>query len=243
MSMIGFPLLLIPLAICNIIVFLMPGLSLAAALMTLPLMSGASWAVTLSDLLLALGVVLLLFEVIKGARPGGKYFTDHLLAFLVFAGAAAEFVLLPQFGNSTFFLLSLLALVDFLSGVSLRARRPKRAAVAVEPVRASEPATAPREPQFVPVPRAPEVPATIAPIPPAPHGSETGQPVVLPPSRTEPIVAAAPMVEPAPATSDVPPDLTTGADIKTGADVKTGADLDPKTGGGHNAHPVNAPSR
>ena len=37
-----FPLLLIPLAICNIIVFLMPGLSFSAPLITLTLMSGAS---------------------------------------------------------------------------------------------------------------------------------------------------------------------------------------------------------
>jgi hypothetical protein len=48
---------------------------------------------------------------------------DHLLSLVVFAGAAAEFVMLPQFGTSTYFLLTLLALVDFLSGIALRARR------------------------------------------------------------------------------------------------------------------------
>jgi hypothetical protein len=121
--MIGFPLLLIPLAICNIIVFLMPGVSFVTPLFTLTLMSGATWPVTLSDALIALGILLLLFEVIKGARPGSKYFMDHLLSLLVFAGAAAEFVMLPQFGTSTYFLLIMLALVDFLSGIALRARR------------------------------------------------------------------------------------------------------------------------
>ena len=40
--MIGFPLLLIPLAIYNIIVFLMRDVSFAAPLFTLPLMSGAA---------------------------------------------------------------------------------------------------------------------------------------------------------------------------------------------------------
>ena len=69
---------------------------------------------------------MLLCEVIKGARPGAKYLTDHLLSLLVFGGAAAEFVLLPQFGTSTFFLLTLLALVDFLSGIALRRRRGAR---------------------------------------------------------------------------------------------------------------------
>jgi hypothetical protein len=123
MSMVGFPLLLIPLAIYNIIVFLMPGVSLAEPVVKLTLMSGAEWPLTLSDMLLALGIVLLLFEVIKGARPGAKYLTDHLLSLIIFGCAAAEFLLWPRFGNSTFFLLALLAMVDFLSGIALRARR------------------------------------------------------------------------------------------------------------------------
>ena len=123
MSMVGFPLLLIPLAIYNIIAFLMPDVSFAEPLFKLTLMSGAEWPVTLSDVLLALGIVLLLFEVIKGARPGAKYLTDHLLSLIVFGAAAAEFVLWPKFGTSTYFLLTLLSLVDFLSGIALRTRR------------------------------------------------------------------------------------------------------------------------
>ena len=123
MSMVGFPLLLIPLAIYNIIVFLMPGVSFTDSLVKLTLMSGTAWSVTLSDMLLALGMLLLLLEVIKGARPGAKYLTDHLLSFVVFGAAAAEFVLWPRFGNSSYFLLTLLALVDFLSGTALHMRR------------------------------------------------------------------------------------------------------------------------
>jgi hypothetical protein len=124
MAMVGFPLLLIPLAIYNIIVFLMPGVSLAEPLVTLPILtSGAQWPVTLSDVLVALGILMLLFEVIKGARPGAKYLTDHLLSLIVLGAAVAEFLLWPRFANSTFFLLTLLSLVDFLTGVSLRVRR------------------------------------------------------------------------------------------------------------------------
>ena len=121
--MVGFPLLLIPLAIYNIIVLLMRDVSLSATLASVPLMSGDQMPVTLGDILLALGILLLLFEVIKGARPGAKYLTDHLLSLVVFAGAAAEFLLLPRFATATYFLLVLLALVDFLSGIALRARR------------------------------------------------------------------------------------------------------------------------
>jgi hypothetical protein len=189
MSMVGFPLLLIPLAICNIIAFLMPGLSFSAPLFTLPLMSGVAWAVTLSDVLLALGILMLLFEVIKGARPGAKYFMDHLLSLVVFGGAAAEFLLLPQFGTSTYFLLTALALVDFLSGIALRTRRPRVASVATSSARSSSVATAevvppqyraPPEPRFDPAP-APSNPSA------EPKAEPKAEPA--PPAPVEPIVA------------------------------------------------------
>jgi hypothetical protein len=182
MSMVGFPLLLIPLAICNIIIFLMPGVSFSTVLFTLPLMSGVGWQVNLSDVLLALGALMLLFEVMKGARPGAKYFTDHLLSLIVFGGAAAEFLLLPQFGTSTWFLLTLLALVDFLSGVSLRARRPRPAtATASARSQAKSSARAVIPPDEAPQPRFdPSEPAPPKPEPSVAH-SEVVSPEVQSP--------------------------------------------------------------
>lgn len=162
MSMVGFPLLLIPLAIYNIIVFLMPGVSFADPIVKLRLMSGAEWPLTLSDILLALGILLLLFEIIKGARPGSKYLTDHLLSLIVFGAAAAEFLLWPRFGTSSYFLLAMLALVDFLSGIALRARRGMQvapgAAAAKREVSAPSTAAARQAPPLEPAP-APVVPA------------------------------------------------------------------------------------
>ena len=172
--MVGFPLLLIPLAIYNIIAFLMPDVVFDEPLFKLPLMSGAEWHVTPGDILVAVGIFMLMFEVIKGARPGAKYLTDHLLSLLVFGAAAAEFVLWPKFGTSTYFLMTALSLVDFLSGLALRTRRravavaaapapPAKTAVpekaeapAVEPQPAPAPVAAPATP---PAPAAPSVPA------------------------------------------------------------------------------------
>jgi hypothetical protein len=172
--MVGFPLLLIPLAVYNIIVFLMPGVSFADPLVTVTLMSGAEWAVTLSDILLALGILLLLLEVIKGARPGAKYLTDHLLSLIVFGAAAAEFVLWPKFGTSTYGLLTLLALVDFLSGIALRTRRRVVAAAdrqvrQVEP----EPAHPAPSPAAAPAPPAPAAPAPSSTVPAAASVAES----------------------------------------------------------------------
>jgi hypothetical protein len=163
MSMVGFPLLLIPLAIYNIIAFLMRDVSFAAPLVTLPLPSGSAWPVTLSDVLVTLGVLLLLCEVVKGARPGAKYLTDHLLSLVVLCGAGAEFALLPQFGTSTYFLLTALALADFLSGIALRARRGMAVAsgVAVSRKNTRKPDVKEAEPRFDPVPEA-AVPAATA---------------------------------------------------------------------------------
>jgi hypothetical protein len=157
--MIGFPLLLIPLAIYNIIAFLMPEVKFEAPLIKLALMSGAEWQVTLSDILVAVGILLLLLEVIKGARPGAKYLTDHLLSLIVFGAAAAEFVLWPKFGTSTFFLLTALSLVDFLTGIALRTRRGAVAATAPaisrKSARKAEPPVAEPHSEPVPVPAVP----------------------------------------------------------------------------------------
>ncbi|WP_315787633.1 MULTISPECIES: hypothetical protein [unclassified Bradyrhizobium] len=153
MSMVGFPLLLIPLAIYNMIVFLMPGVAFSETLLRLQLPSGEVWTISLGDMLLSLGVLLLLLEIIKAAKPNGKYLTDHLLSLLVFGGAAAEFVMWQKFGNSTFLLLTLLAMVDFFGGIALRTKRAARAAVA-----APAPMPAPAD-EHVPEPELIEEPA------------------------------------------------------------------------------------
>jgi hypothetical protein len=176
MTMVGFPLLLIPVAIYNMIAFLMPGVSLteqAEPLFKVALMSGSEWPVTLRDILLTLGILMLMFEVIKGARPGAKFLTDHLLSLIVFGCAAAEFVLLKPFGTSTYFLLTLLAFADFLSGVALRARRGTVVAattVSRKNARKVEAPVVESEPELEPVPE-----STVVPVP-APE-SEPAAPV------------------------------------------------------------------
>ncbi|MBN9149562.1 MULTISPECIES: hypothetical protein [unclassified Nitrobacter] len=218
MSVIGFPLLLIPLAICNIIVFLMPGVLLTEPVFTLTLVSGAAWPVTLGDVLLALGIVLLLFEIIKGSRAGGKYLTDHVLALVVFGAAAAEFVMLPQFGSSTFFMLTLLALVDFLSGIALRSRRPARAKVAPSQPAAEASAS---EPRFDPPPVS--APASVSPPAPA-SGSPMGAPIAQSPPNSAP----EPVVVHLETAADVrPPDIP--ADIQPASATQTPSGEPPKS--------------
>ena len=228
MSMIGFPLLLIPLAIYNIIVFLMPGVSFADPVLKLTLMSGAEWPLTLSDMLLSLAILMLLFEVIKGARPGAKYLTDHLLSLIVFGGAAAEFLLWPRFGSSTYFLLTMLALVDFLSGIALRARRgtPATSGPAVVTGRGRQASAAAPQPRLDPAPE-PPVPAAAAvaesvlldhPQPKILHSDvkppDAAPPDVKPPDVKPPDVTPAHVTAPDVKPPDVTPAHVTAPDVK-----------------------------
>ncbi|QIG95863.1 MULTISPECIES: hypothetical protein [unclassified Bradyrhizobium] len=193
--MVGFPLLLVPLAVYNIIAFLMPGVSFTDPLIRLTLLSGEQWQITLSDMLLAAGVLLLLLEVIKGARPGAKFLTDHLLSLIVFGAAAAEFVLWPKFGNSTYGLLTLLALVDFISGIALRTRRRAVVAAPAPSVSKSQPAAAeaPRPaPVAEPAPATVVTPAPAAPLPAAsvPPATSVAESVLLDQSAPKPTVTS-----------------------------------------------------
>jgi hypothetical protein len=196
-AMIGFPLLLIPLAIYNIFVFLMPGVSLTAPVVTLHLLSGASWAVSFGDILVALGIVLMLFEFSRASRPGAKYVMDHLLSILIVGGAAAEFLWLTAFGTSTFALLVILAAVDLLSGITqaLRHRRARRAAL--------------REAAFE-APAAAEVPQPVEPKlaetkPPAEHVRPKVE-VITPEIDSPPKPSSAPAVVVPPKSDDHIPD-------------------------------------
>jgi len=167
--MVGFPLLLIPIALYNAIAFLMPTVAVTDRLFSVTLVSGADWPVTLGDVLLTLGVLLLLLEVIKGARPGAKYLTDHLLSLIVFGVAAFEFMMWRKFGTATFFLLTLIAMTDFLTGVALRTHRRAMPAMATVTGRAAaderddaaEPGDQAAEPAFDHAP-ASAVPAAVS---------------------------------------------------------------------------------
>jgi F0F1-type ATP synthase assembly protein I len=194
--MVGFPLLLIPLAVYNIIAFLMPSVSFADVLFKVPMITGEAWPVTLADVMLALGIVLLLLEVVKGARPGSKFLMDHLLSLIVFGAAAAEFVMWPKFGNSTYFLLVLLAMADFLGGIAQRTRR--RVAYVAEttvpaPRKTKRQAETPAdefEPKFEPVSAPRPAPAE----PPAPTAQSVAESVLMDHPAPKPVSAPSPEI-------------------------------------------------
>ena len=80
MFMLGFPLLLVPFAIYNIIASLMPGVTWTGVVSTVHMVSGADWTMSVGDILIALAVLLLCGEVLKSTRIGMRTVVDHALS-------------------------------------------------------------------------------------------------------------------------------------------------------------------
>jgi len=128
MFMLGFPLLLIPFAIYNIIAFLMPGVSWTGAVTTVHVVSGADWSMSAGDMLVALGILVLFGEIMKSTRIGIRTVVDHGLSLILFLGMLVEFLLVKQCATATFFLLLVISFIDVLGGfaaifASVRANR------------------------------------------------------------------------------------------------------------------------
>lgn len=126
MLMAGFPLLLIPVAIYNMVAFLMPDLTWTSPLRQFTLASGETVALTAGGGLIILSLVFLFFEILKATRPAVRSIIDHLLSTLIFIGALVEFLLMKQAGSETFLVLLVILLVDVIGGWSVSLRTAQR---------------------------------------------------------------------------------------------------------------------
>ena len=132
MFALGFPPLLVPFAIYNMIASLTPGVGWTAPVATVQMMSGQDWVLTWEDILLAFAIFLLWIELIKSTRAGARSIIDHVLAMALFIVMLVEFLLVARAATSTFFLLMAIALVDVLAGFIVGMRSATRQ-IEVEP--------------------------------------------------------------------------------------------------------------
>ena len=126
MFALGFPLLLVPFAIYNIIAFLMPGLSWTGALTTVPMVSGSEWSMSIGDMLIGFAIVVLFGEMMKATRIGIRTVVDHGLSLLLFLVMLVEFILVKQAATATFFLLLIIGIVDVMGGFAITLRSAQR---------------------------------------------------------------------------------------------------------------------
>ena len=128
MYLLGFPLLIIPFAIYNIVAFILaqPDSIWTTEAASLTMMSGQVWTLTWEDIIVAGSIVLLWVEVIKSTQIGVRAIVDHVLSMLLFVAMLIEFLLVKAAGTSTFFLLLVIAMVDVLAGFIISIRSSQR---------------------------------------------------------------------------------------------------------------------
>jgi hypothetical protein len=85
-------------------------------LFTIHMPTGADWGVALGDLLLAASLVVLFIELLKSTASRRIAIINHSLSVTLFIVCLIEFLLAPGFATSTFFLITLMVLLDMLAG-------------------------------------------------------------------------------------------------------------------------------
>jgi hypothetical protein len=121
---IALPLLAIPVVLYNLIaVAKMAGgaatstnTELTRTLFSIPMASGASWSLTSGDLLILLSLFMLFFELLKATTSRRVAIVNHSLSMIVFIVCLVEFLLVPAFATSVFFLITMMTLLDVLAG-------------------------------------------------------------------------------------------------------------------------------
>jgi hypothetical protein len=100
----------------QLVAFVTPGVSWTAQLAVVHMMSGQDWVLTWEDVLITFAILLLAVEIIKSTRIGLRTIIDHTLTMALFIAMLVEFLLAPQVGTSTFFLLLIICVVDVMVG-------------------------------------------------------------------------------------------------------------------------------
>src|ERR1700687_1872234 len=111
MFLIGFPLLLIPFALYNMIAFLLD-MTFDDTLFAIPLFGQRRMPVTTGDFLVGLGMLMLYVEMLKASRFGSKLMMDHVLSLALLAGMVFELLTTAKAATSTFLMLLMLSFID-----------------------------------------------------------------------------------------------------------------------------------
>jgi hypothetical protein len=94
--------------------------------MTFSMYSGAQWTMTYGDLF-TLGSLLVLFvEIVKSVNTESNEILNHGLSVLVALACTILFVTRSSFGNTAFFLLTVMTIVDVIAGFVITIRAARR---------------------------------------------------------------------------------------------------------------------
>lgn len=112
------PLLLIPFALINALLFFGGG-GLSQPLFEATLPSEGLWVFTRADAITLLGLGLLYLEILKSTRTGNASIIDHALSLLLFVACLLEFILVKEAAHSCLVLLTAMCLIDVIAGFTV----------------------------------------------------------------------------------------------------------------------------
>lgn len=119
------PLLALVIIVYNIVVYL-TGFTMDSTILEVKLVSGTTWIISLGDVLLMVALLLLFLELVNSTKTGTSTIINHSLSMLVLLVGLVEFVVLPPFGTSVFFLIVVLALLDVIAGFTVTITAARR---------------------------------------------------------------------------------------------------------------------
>lgn len=123
------PLMIVPLIGYNLVMIGLLGGGIAELQTTIfstSMMSGATWTMSMGDLLIVISLVLLFIEVLKATRTGPWSVIDHMLSMFVFVAFLVEFLLVGDAATQVFFILMVIAFIDVIAGFSVSIRSAGR---------------------------------------------------------------------------------------------------------------------
>ncbi len=89
---------------------------LTAPLFQLTTAPGGVWPVSAADLMVAAALVVLFIELLKSAASRRIALINHSLSMALFVACLVELLLAPACATSTFFLITLMVLLDVVAG-------------------------------------------------------------------------------------------------------------------------------
>lgn len=121
------PLLVLPVLIYVAVSMFGGSGAITKVLIGFPLPSGATFAFDVSTAVLSLGATLLLVEIYKSTSvKNSSSIVDHALSTVLLIGAILMFVLMPNAGTPTFFVLVLMIAIDVIAGFSVSVKTAQR---------------------------------------------------------------------------------------------------------------------
>jgi hypothetical protein len=121
-----FPLLALPLVYYNFMVIAVLGLDpqrvnlwLEGTAFQITMFSGTVWSMTQSDVIVAAAMGLLFIEILKSVGAPMLSLVNHGIAVMTLLVYSVQFMSIPGFTTSAFFMLGLMQLIDVIAGYTI----------------------------------------------------------------------------------------------------------------------------